>query len=275
MFSKLFSKLARILDTNKAQEAKYEQLNNSEEEHQFNSSNGTEKDTHRSSQTHDKSNTALFLEENEQKAKTPHHETLRRENITTDELPSYSSSQNPNSSYSHQYQNQEQQQDQRIHENDEPPSYPLPRNSTLTFERQHVETLIEKRKAEIRLLEEQLEGKRGGGFSSADVISRESGEGVKEVEQMEQAKQAETAKQAAEQAKQVEQVKQAEQAKQAKQAKQAEQAKQTDLEYYIQMCNESRDLMRKDLRILMESKNKKEEKQNNNGEKKWWTTKWP
>ncbi|TGO36059.1 hypothetical protein BHYA_0136g00020 [Botrytis hyacinthi] len=152
MFSRLRSKSSRVLSPEKEEGTIYQKVHDVEKEIQSNRNNETKRDTQQSPKKRD-----TYVNSPE---RTRCLLNLLRHDPRNDNLPPYSSTQTsrPNSGLPNQ---QKPPIKGKEIKNDRPPPYDLPENMSSASRCQYIRGLIERRKAEIQTLEQQLEEETG------------------------------------------------------------------------------------------------------------------
>ncbi|KAF7914610.1 uncharacterized protein EAF01_001016 [Botrytis porri] len=231
MFSRLRFKLSRVLSPNK-EDTLYEKINDAEKKIQSNRNTEAKKNIHPSPGKRDTSVDSL--------ERSRCLLNLLKKNPRSDNLPAYFPTQTsrPNSGLPDQQKPSIKGKEVK---NERPPPYDLPENMGSTSRRQYIRGLIEKRKAEIRTLEQQLEEETG----SAIPLSTDTTLRIGESSSLHVTLQREETRE-----------------------EKKEEIRSTDLsphqttgitqdiEYYIQLCNRTRDIMIRDMKLLQEFKNK-------------------
>ncbi|TGO45254.1 hypothetical protein BCON_0409g00100 [Botryotinia convoluta] len=232
MLSRLRSKLSRVLSPDKEEGTIHQEDNNAEKKIQSNRNNETKKNTHQSPRKRNRSVDSL--------ERRRCLLNLLRHDPRNDNLPPYSSTQTSRPSSGLPGQQNPPIKGKEI-KNDRPPPYNLPENMSSASRCQYIRGLIERRKAEIRTLEQQLEEEnRKVVPSSTDTTLRVGESSSLHITLQREAAQEETGKEGIPSTDLSPQIKGTTQ----------------DIEYYIHLCNKTRDIMIRDMKLLQEFKNK-------------------
>ncbi|KAF7915335.1 uncharacterized protein EAE98_011201 [Botrytis deweyae] len=214
MFSKLRSKLSRVLSPDKKEGTIYQKVNDAEKEAQSNRNDETKKNTYQSSRERNRSidslertrcllnlmrhnvndaekevqsnrndetktNTQQSPKKRDTYVNSPERTrcllNLLRHDPRNDNLPPYSSTQTSRPSSGLPSQQKPSIKGKEI-KNDRPPPYGLPENMSSASRRQYIRGLIDRRKAEIQTLEQQLEEETGKARPSSTGTTLRVGE---------------------------------------------------------------------------------------------------
>ncbi|TGO22875.1 hypothetical protein BPAE_0151g00030 [Botrytis paeoniae] len=230
MFSRLRFKLSRVLSPDKEEGTVHEKINDVEKKIQSHRYSETKKNTHPSPKKRNRS--VNSLERECCLLNLPKHDPRN------DNLPLYSSTQTSRPSSGLPGQQKPSIKGKEI-KNDKPPPYNLPENTSSASRCQYIRGLIDKRKAEIRTLEQQLEEEVGGAVPSFTNATLRIGESSPLHI---------TLQREATQEEKKEGVPRTDSSSQTKGTTQ-------DIEYYIQLCNKTRDIMIRDMKLLQDFQN--------------------
>ena len=232
MFSRASLRIAQIIRARKEEDMVDENVNDAEKETQSNRNNRINKNAHQSPNQRDR-----YVNSPERQRCLL---TSLRYDQREDGSPLYSSTQTSRPSSGLPDQQKPAIEKKEI-KNHKPPPYDLPENMSSASRCQYIRGLIERRKAEVQTLERQLEEEiRKAAPLSTDTTSRVGDPLSMHRNLQSKAVQGDTGKEGTLSTGLPAQIK----------------GTMQDIEYYIQLCNKTRDIMIRDTKLMQEFKNK-------------------